>query len=585
MNRWIGLWALLGALILGISATPAWAEGNGQEELDEALRVKVTAENLRDLNQVVELLEKAIEEGLDVENSDFAEDMLVEVLMERAAQLATVVQSVPLERLADPQLQRVRALAVTDLKRVLEYDAAPVQAKVLLAQLQSLPGGEREEALELLNEAFEEEKFQGLPQQMRAEAMSLRATLQEDPEKALADFDKAIELEPKEADHRLARADFNRRRGEFDKALEDIEVLLEQNAEDACAYLAKAQILREQNKLDEALESLDKATELAPSAPAPYQQRGEIYRAKGDTQKAIEQFNRVLQLQPGFVLTLIHRAEAYLDNEQYDEALVDIEAVLKDNPSLTVAHGLRAQALEKLERLPEAIESMQKLADAAPEQPEFRLQLAFYYLFNKQPQEAIGEYGKVLEQLEGKDDEQTQRVKFQALRGRADARLNIGEHVEAVKDFEEALKLDDEDTGILNNYAWVLATSPDDEVRDGKRAVELATKAVELTDEKEAHILSTLAAAYAETGDFEAARKWSQKSVDMNDPEHAEQLAKELASYKENKPWRERQTGEDVEEAPAEESKTEGEQDAEKPAEETESKPATAETPAKPVSL
>ena len=71
---------------------------------------------------------------------------------------------------------------------------------------------------------------------------------------------------------------------------------------------------------------------------------------------------------------------------------------------------------------------------------------------------------------------------------------------------------------MLNNFAWVLATSPDDDVRDGKRAVELATKAGELTERERAHILSTLAAAYAETGDFDAARKWSQKSVDMQRP-------------------------------------------------------------------
>ena len=155
-------------------------------------------------------------------------------------------------------------------------------------------------------------------------------------------------------------------------------------------------MLREQNKLNEALASLDKATALAPSAPEPYQQRGEIYRLQGDPAKAIEQFNRVLQMQPGFLLTLIHRAEAYLANKQYDEALVDIEAVLKDNPELTVAHGLRAQALASLERLPEAIEEMKALAEATPQQPEFRMQLALYYLVDKQPREAIRAYGEII---------------------------------------------------------------------------------------------------------------------------------------------------------------------------------------------
>ena len=62
------------------------------------------------------------------------------------------------------------------------------------------------------------------------------------------------------------------------------------------------------------------------------------------------------------------------------------------------------------------------------------------------------------------------------------------------------------DEGLLNNLAWVLATSPDDKLRDGKRAIELATKAAEVSNYETPHVLSTLAAAYAETGDFEKAK-------------------------------------------------------------------------------
>jgi len=92
---------------------------------------------------------------------------------------------------------------------------------------------------------------------------------------------------------------------------------------------------------------------------------------------------------------------------------------------------------------------------------------------------------------------------------------------------------------VLNNLAWVLATSPDENLRDGKRAIELATKACELTEYKLPHILSTLAAGYAETGNFQTALKWSQKAVELGSEDQLEPLTKELESYQAKKPVRE----------------------------------------------
>ena len=106
------------------------------------------------------------------------------------------------------------------------------------------------------------------------------------------------------------------------------------------------------------------------------------------------------------------------------------------------------------------------------------------------------------------------------------------------------MKLQPHDVGILNNFAWVLATAPEDNLRDGHRALALATDACRQTEYKQDYILSTLAAAYAETGDFESARKWAAQAVEAKPSEHAEpsrkdELKKELESYKANKPWRE----------------------------------------------
>jgi Tfp pilus assembly protein PilF len=123
--------------------------------------------------------------------------------------------------------------------------------------------------------------------------------------------------------------------------------------------------------------------------------------------------------------------------------------------------------------------------------------------------------------------------------GRADLYLSVGKHAEAVKDYEIAFESQPDESGLLNNFAWLLATSPDDKVRNGRRAIKLATKACELTDHKMPHILSTLAAAYAETGDFESAKRWSKKAVEIATEENREQLSKELASYEGSHAWRE----------------------------------------------
>ena len=141
------------------------------------------------------------------------------------------------------------------------------------------------------------------------------------------------------------------------------------------------------------------------------------------------------------------------------------------------------------------------------------------------------------------------------LRNRGDCYLTMGDHANAIGDFEGALKTIPEDPTVLNNLAWVLATSPEDELRDGKRAVELATRACEVTEYEQAHILSTLAAAFAESGDFDTAIEWSEKAVQMEGQLEA-QLAKELASYRGGQPWRERQTTEDIEDSAQQEVAT-----------------------------
>jgi len=77
-------------------------------------------------------------------------------------------------------------------------------------------------------------------------------------------------------------------------------------------------------------------------------------------------------------------------------------------------------------------------------------------------------------------------------------------------------------------------------LRDGKRAVELATRVCELTEWKYANPLDTLAAAYAEVGDFDKAVEWQEKASKLyTDADDRKKGEDRLKLYQQRKPYRE----------------------------------------------
>ena len=110
----------------------------------------------------------------------------------------------------------------------------------------------------------------------------------------------------------------------------------------------------------------------------------------------------------------------------------------------------------------------------------------------------------------------------------------------AIQDLEKVIKLKPKAFGAYNLLAWLLATCPDDQIRDGKRAVELALKACDLAKWKKYEYVDTLAAAYAETGDFEQAVKYQKQAASMDGvPEsNRTNVQDRIELYLQNKPYR-----------------------------------------------
>lgn len=114
----------------------------------------------------------------------------------------------------------------------------------------------------------------------------------------------------------------------------------------------------------------------------------------------------------------------------------------------------------------------------------------------------------------------------------ARAAQTAGRFAEATRKYEEAVELQPEDPTLLNGYAWFLVTVEDKKHRNPKRAVEIARRAVELTDERSGHILDTLAEALHQAGKLEEAVKYATAAAKlMQHPEiraRAQRFRKEL---------------------------------------------------------
>ncbi len=117
--------------------------------------------------------------------------------------------------------------------------------------------------------------------------------------------------------------------------------------------------------------------------------------------------------------------------------------------------------------------------------------------------------------------------------------IDQGEYAKALADFEEGLKVLPEDMLTLNNIAWLKATCPDAAFREGTKAVEMATKSCDLGRWREAQGLDTLAAAFAETGEFEKAVAAAKKAIERATKQEQPPIEKRLKLYEAQQPFRE----------------------------------------------
>ena len=536
-SRLIALSPLLVASLFVPLAFGQASQSPGVEDLDRAVMLKVEARTLGQLGEVIRLCESALEKGLDAEHAEFARQLLAGTRIQRGLEVAEHV--LPRLRPGSPEFLTLRQLAAEDLSKGLELDAKQPAIWVALAKLQLLPGGDVKKAREAIDQAV---AVSSENPRVRVEALLLRAGLEQDPQKKLADLTAAIEVNPDLPMPYRMRGALHADLGEEQKAIADLDKALELEPDDALTWQVKGMVLAKFGRYEEALSCFQKAQELAPEAATPLLEQARVLGLQLKYDAALERLNEAIRLAPENVAALLLRAAILGELKRDQEALEDVERALKINPRLPIALRLQLMLLVRNGKIPEATRAITALRELEPEDATLLLQHGLLEMAAGRPRKAISLLTQYLE----KDPSDVS-----ALIARGDCYLTIGKHAEAIADFEKALPQAQDNPTFLNNFAWVLCTSPEDHLRDGQRALELAKRACELLEYKAAFALSTLAAAYAELGDFQKAIEWAEKAVEAAEGEEREHILKELECYRQGKPFRERQ---EKPEAPEEEN-------------------------------
>jgi Tfp pilus assembly protein PilF len=267
---------------------------------------------------------------------------------------------------------------------------------------------------------------------------------------------------------------------------------------DAFAFAHRGRAWLEDGEPERALRDLNEAIRLDPQTAAWFATRALIYDDLREPDRAIRDYDEALRLDPQDAQSYNNRGVAYKADGQYARAVRDYTEALRLDPNFCDAYFNRANAQKAL----------------------------------KEYDRAVRDYGEAVRL----DPDFTD-----AYFNRADAYRRLKQYAQAVSDYRAVLRLDPEDADANNNLAWLLATCPDATVRDGPGAVRHASKACSLTSWKGPYFLATLAAAWAESGNFEEAIKWQKAALES--PRYAkdegEPARRRLQLFDERKAYRE----------------------------------------------
>lgn len=255
--------------------------------------------------------------------------------------------------------------------------------------------------------------------------------------------------------------------------------------------------LGQRGRFAEMIEPLQKVVAVHPMSVGFRTELGTAFMHVDRLEEAKTELAAALKIDPSFYRTHYALGFVYQKETRYEDALREFGKTLELQPEFIVAHTSMATCLIQLKRVDEALVHSRTLVEKKPMNSGYRIALA--------------------------------RLLRDA--GRTDEMKRV---------LEDALEL--ADGGVRVYAAWEFATNPVDSVRDGARGVTLCEGVLAAGAPRDADLLDTLAAAYAEAGRFDEAVTTAEQAASIakarGRTDLAEALTARLELYRAKKPFR-----------------------------------------------
>ena len=318
-------------------------------------------------------------------------------------------------------------------------------------------------------------------------------------QEALPLFVRAVKLAPHDPDGNYNLGVALLKLGHPEEAVAPLTQALKAKPDYVDAHINLGSALMKLGRLARAAEQFQTVIHLDPSRPEGYFNLGTLFMAESKLEHAIECFNDAIQLKPDY-------AEA------------------RSNLGIALMRSGKAN---------EGIQQLTEVTRLQPTNSEAQFNLGLACLNHGDLEQAVRRFNESLRLTPGQA-----KVQYRL----SQALLREDQTKEAVALLEKASRLHPDHPDILNELAWVLATDPDAEVRSGLEAVRLAGHACELTENQQAPMLNTLAAAYAETGQFSRAIATARESRKLAEAAGQKEVAAQaedlLKAFQSGQPFR-----------------------------------------------